>query len=525
MKTSQSTLRPALAWNASPKLKGVLSHLATRALESLGGAACYLYILDKDRSFIPIISEGSTPHQQEVFRATVLSPGTDALLKHILARPETLNLGQDTNTLGMAGSIVEKLQAQFAVATPLLVEDEIIGLLIVARGAPGGAFSVDELRQVEWLAAAMAPAIDNARQHDQTLERLAEAEAFHQITLAMMQKPGLEDALKVVCDEAMQMTASCGASLALIENNSWLRMAHCAGETPDKPGRLRINRSHLGRAINHRSEPLIINHSPGRPNFVPCLAVPLLVRGNTIGVLALFRQTDFTAEDARLMRIFAGQAAIAIDQAQLAGFFQEMALIEERHRLSRELHDSVNQLLYGITLYTEAAMRQMEQSNLETAHMYLENIKESGQAALKEMRMLIFGLRPSALNQMGLQSALIHRLKSVEEKLGLEYSLKWRVVSPLQSHVEEGLYGIAQEALNNVIRHAQARAVSIHLTENGQYLTMTIKDDGKGFDPQTVSTGGMGLKTMRERAARLNARLKIESQPNLGTRVNVEVVL
>jgi signal transduction histidine kinase len=524
-KTTQSSLQHVPAWNASPELKRALSHIALRLLESLGDAAFYLYGADKNRSFIPILSAGSAPNEQEVFLTTTLSPETDKLIHRMLARPMTLTFGSAPNTLRMAGSILERLQAQFAVAVPVLVEAELIGLLIVVHHAPDNDLSVDELRQVEWLAAAIAPAIQNTRKYYQTLERLAEAEALHQITLAIMQKPGLEDTLKTICDEAIKMATSCGASLALIENSSWLRMVHCAGETPDKPGRLRINRSHLGRAIHHRSEPVIINHSPERTDLFSRLVVPLLVKDSTIGILTLFRRTEFEAEDARLMCIFAGQAAIAIDQAQLTNFVHEMTLLEERHRLSRELHDSVNQLLYGITLYTEAALRQMEQSNLEATRTYLKNIKESGQAALKEMRMLIFGLRPSGLTQIGLQSSLSQRLKSVEEKLGLEYSLKWRVISPLESHIEEGLYGIAQEALNNVIRHAQARTVSIRLAESGRLLTMTIKDDGLGFDPGSVSTGGLGLETMRERAARLNARLRIESQPNMGTRIIVEVAL
>lgn len=524
-KTPQSSLQHVPAWNASPELKRALSHIATRLLELLGDSACYLYGADKNQSFIPILSVGSTPNEQEVFLTTTLSPETDRLLHGMLARPMTLTFGQASSTLRIAGSILERLQAQFAVAAPVLVEAELIGLLIVVHRTPGGNYSVDELRQIEWLAAAIAPAFQSTRQYYQTLGRLAEAEALHQITLAIMQKPGLEDTLKIICDEAMQLTASSGASLALIESSSWLRMVHCAGETPDKPGRLRINRSNLGRAIHHRSEPVIINHSPERSDFFSRLIIPLLVKGSTIGILTLFRRTDFEAEDARLMYIFSGQAAIAIDQAQLTSFVQEMTLLEERHRLSRELHDSVNQLLYGITLYAEAALRQMEQTNLEATRTYLANIKESGQAALKEMRMLIFGLRPSGLTQIGLQSSLNQRLKSVEEKLGLEYSLKWRVISPLESHIEEGLYGIVQEALNNVIRHARARTVSIRLVESGQHLTMTIKDDGLGFDPASVSTGGLGLKTMRERAAGLNARLRIESQPNMGTRVIVEVAL
>jgi signal transduction histidine kinase len=501
-----------------------LSPVAAEFIRTIDASACYFYLAGPGQSFSPFFTEGSAQTEQDLFFSRILSPQTDAMLHRMVASPTTLLFGQTSETRHTEGSILEELHSGSAVVAPVQGTRELIALLIVTRDGQPRSFSAAEIRQVEWLAAVISPAVENTMRYHQTRERLAEAEALHQITLSTMQKSDLDDVLKIICKESQQMTSACGASIALIENSTWIRVVCCTGETPDTLGRMRANRSHLGRAIYQRTEPLIINHSQERPDSFSRLAIPLLVKGSTTGLLTLFKKTDFIADDARLMRIFAGQAAIAIDHVQLTSFMQEMTILEERHRLSRELHDSVNQLLYGISLYTEAALRQMDQGNLEASRRYIKNIEESDHAALKEMRMLIFGLRPSSLSKMGLQATLSQRMKSVEEKLGLQTSLKWRVQSVLEPQVEEVLYGVAQEALNNIIRHAKAHNVSIRLAENERHLTMTVKDDGTGFDAEQ-SSGGMGLKTMRERAASLNARLKIDSQPDQGTRIIVEVDL
>jgi two-component system NarL family sensor kinase len=141
------------------------------------------------------------------------------------------------------------------------------------------------------------------------------------------------------------------------------------------------------------------------------------------------------------------------------------------------------------------------------------------------MRLLIFELRPKLLDQLGLQAALAQRLKSVEERLGLEAAFKWRVSAILDKKVEEALYGIAQEALNNVIKHSRAQNVTIHLVQSGQTLIMKIEDDGVGFDMARVGAGRMGLQTMQERAQSLNAELTLYAAPGQGTHITVEVKL
>jgi signal transduction histidine kinase len=153
----------------------------------------------------------------------------------------------------------------------------------------------------------------------------------------------------------------------------------------------------------------------------------------------------------------------------------------------------------------------------------LHNLEESTTEALKEMRLLIFELRRLFSDQAGLQGALTQRLRSVEEKLGLVTAFKWRVNITLGCKDREMLYGIAQEALNNVVKHAHAKNVTLHIIQSGHTVIMKIEDDGVGFDMGIKGKGGIGLRTMRERAEAQKASLTIQSAPGRGTSLTVEV--
>jgi signal transduction histidine kinase len=141
------------------------------------------------------------------------------------------------------------------------------------------------------------------------------------------------------------------------------------------------------------------------------------------------------------------------------------------------------------------------------------------------MRLLIFELRPSVLAENGLAAALQARLETVEGRAGLETTFRVEGADRrLAPEVEEGLYRISQEALNNALKHAQASHIQVHLRQNHSTVLLEIIDDGLGFDPSRArQQGGLGLRGMEERAARLGADLSVQSQPGAGTQVRVEV--
>jgi two-component system sensor histidine kinase ChiS len=206
----------------------------------------------------------------------------------------------------------------------------------------------------------------------------------------------------------------------------------------------------------------------------------------------------------------------------LRGRERERAVAEERNRLARELHDSVTQALYGVTLYSEAAAGHLAQGHTERAADHLRELQGTAQEALAEMRLLIFELRPPILEELGLVAALQARLQAVEGRAGLRTEFRTNLEGRLPPDLEEGLYRLAQEALNNALKHAQAEHIRVQLRKDGAGVMLEIVDDGAGFDPSTAGErGGMGLSAMAERAAELGARLEIESEAGRGTRVAV----
>jgi signal transduction histidine kinase/ligand-binding sensor domain-containing protein len=203
---------------------------------------------------------------------------------------------------------------------------------------------------------------------------------------------------------------------------------------------------------------------------------------------------------------------------------REKAVVAERDRLARELHDSVTQSLYGVTLYADAAARQLDTGQVPTATDNLRKLRRTAKEALGEMRLLIFELRPPILEHEGLVPALETRLEAVERRSGLETKLNVDGEGRLPPDVEEGLYRIALEALNNALRHAQARSVTISLRLGPQAAVLQIADDGVGFDLAAAQeSGGLGLRGMEERAEQLGGLLTVKSEPGIGTTVQVQV--
>lgn len=207
---------------------------------------------------------------------------------------------------------------------------------------------------------------------------------------------------------------------------------------------------------------------------------------------------------------------------EYAGQAEELATAKERNRLARELHDSVAQTLYGLTLQAEAASRQLKASQTEEVSSYLREIRESAQQTLQETRLLIFELRPPILEEEGLASALRARLESVESRSGLKAQIDLQEVGRLPNEIESGLYGISNEVLNNILKHAHASQVKVSLRKKTGKIVLEISDNGVGFDLDSAEGhGGLGIKGMRERAEQINGDLRISSGKN-GTQVSVE---
>ena len=203
---------------------------------------------------------------------------------------------------------------------------------------------------------------------------------------------------------------------------------------------------------------------------------------------------------------------------------EEAAVMEERSRLARELHDSVSQSLYSLTLFAETGRQLVEKGDLENLRICFSEIVSSSQVILKEMRLLMFDLRPAALEEEGLMGALQKRLDSVEQRSGVKSELHVDGEVKLTRELEEGLYRIAQEALNNSLKYSSAKKVMIHMTFKDETVEMIVSDDGVGFDSESILIkGGIGLTNMKERAAKLGGSLAVSSTPGKGTKITFKV--
>jgi PAS domain S-box-containing protein len=248
---------------------------------------------------------------------------------------------------------------------------------------------------------------------------------------------------------------------------------------------------------------------------------PLVARGESLGTINVYYPPDWKpAEDEEtFLGAVANQAAVAVQNTRLFSAAQGAAALQERQRLSRELHDSVSQALYGIALGSRTA-RTLLDRDPSSAVEPLEYVLSLAEAGLAEMRALIFELRPEALESEGLITALEKQAAALHARHEIRVNTELCDEEPAMSpETKEALYRIAQEAMQNTVKHAGAANVDLRLEQENGSVALEISDDGSGFDPSGSFPGHLGLRSMRERAAQIGGTLEIESAPGEGTRV------
>ncbi|MGD9093306.1 MAG: GAF domain-containing sensor histidine kinase [Anaerolineales bacterium] len=434
-----------------------------------------------------------------------------------------------------------RLQAGFPifdVTEGLLLSKEVI-LPIVQSSFPGDSF--EALEAITQLDTCLRRMIHRFEQlfseimHHQLLEetdkRLAESESLQRTTTALLQKLTLDEGLEIVCSEAQKLTGAAGSAVLLKEDEGWLRVAISTGEPLPALERLPVEDSLAGRVIQNGA-PSLVNDPANQvqayyrnPDLQALLVVPLRVEDISIGVIDVVNKPDgFTEEDIRIISLFADQAAIAIENTRLHQQAEQLAVVEERQRLARELHDSVTQSLYSVTLYADATRMALEADNMGVASENLNELHNMAREAMLDMRLLIFELHPPILEKEGLVAAIQTRLESVEARSGVKADFTVEGERRLPLYIEAELYRIAQEALNNVVKHAKAEFVGIDFQFHENYFRMKIWDNGVGFDPTSAAqSGGIGLRGIEERVQSINGKFFVDSSLGSGTSIIVEV--
>jgi signal transduction histidine kinase len=272
-------------------------------------------------------------------------------------------------------------------------------------------------------------------------------------------------------------------------------------------------------------DPEVDQSAPRLVEARAALYVPLLVRGRAAGVLVVYDKNGadprFSDTDMRVAEAFANRAVIALELSERVGREGTRALLEgqelERKRLARELHDETGQALTSILL----GLKQLEQ---RVGEQSLAPVRELVGSALENVRNLTIELRPPVLDDFGLGPALERLTSMVATRSGLDIQLGiGPPPTPLSPELETALYRIIQEALTNIVKHAEARSVSIVVTSREASVRAVIEDDGVGFDLAVVRAGALGLLGMRERVLLFGGSLDLQSAPGEGTTLVVEL--
>ena len=429
---------------------------------------------------------------------------------------------------------------------PLRAGEETLGLLQIAFSQPDKFFE-EHRRPLIAIAEMGGNALQRARAIA-TLEQLArdrmrDLTALYEVTTTTTQYLDTQIVLERVLEKALEVTGGDAGIIHLRddEERDTLRLAVQRGSIlPGLMNRVdaQLLSDSLWGQVMEQNEPLVVldvfsdvsmqtlRVSP--EGSLAYVGVPIHTKRRILGVLSVFVETiqRLAAEDIALLAAIADLIGAAMESAQLRQRAEEAAVMEERQRLARELHDSVTQLLYGLTLFAEAGRDSARAADPTQVQHYLGRLGETAQQALKEMRLLIFELHPPALTQAGLVGALRQRLEAVERRAGVETQLLVEKPLELPANVEASLYRIAEEALNNLLKHSAATRVTVRLGADEEGLVLEVTDNGQGFDLEAVRDhGGMGLVSMQERAEALGGSLRIVSAPGGGTSVKVIVPL
>jgi GAF domain-containing protein/HAMP domain-containing protein/anti-sigma regulatory factor (Ser/Thr protein kinase) len=476
------------------------------------------------------------------FEPRRLKIGQEGVTGWVAATGESLlvpDVSQEPRYVWLKGSATRS-----ELAVPIKVKGKVIGVLDIESDQIE-AFDGSDLLLLQSLANQAAIAMENARLFRAEQRRADQFRVISEVGRRITAILTVDELLEQMARLIREAFGYYGVGIGLIEGDEVVFKAG-AGAFWDvaqlhRSLRLKVGDEGLGGWVAANGKPLLVPDVSQEPRFyyVPQvkdtrseICVPLSAKGAVVGVLNAQsdRLNAFDQSDLVVLQALADQAAIAIETARLYEQAQQLAVMEERQRLARELHDAVTQTLFSASLIAEA-LPELWASDRNEGEQLLRELRQLNRGALAEMRTLLLELRPAALMESDLGD-LLHQLgEAVAGRTGVPVSVSVndRCTPPSEVHV--ALYRIAQEALNNVVKHAKASQVSIslHCTSNHadidkegrQRVELHVSDDGCGFVPDNTPPDRLGLGIIRERGHAIGATVQIESQPGQGTHVAV----
>ena len=497
--------------------------IARYAVHVLGVDRCLVGFYDLGgRGTLRQIHQYGFPTQQEALGEGEREELQQVVQRYMLASQTLVVSDAHTDDRPEVRALAARLGARSLISVPLVARDRRVGLIYLDTREPQHhSFSPQDRRILAAIADQAAAALDGARLYEAERRRGEQLRVLNAAGRQIAATPDLAELFTQVTATVREAFGYDAVRVGLIEGPELVFAA------TDAPDRVPLDKASLAAwVVQHGQARSTATPLPDGDGVRAALAVPLRTKERIVGALLAesTRATAFDDDDERTLASLGDRLGIAIENHRLHERALALAVVDERNRLARELHDSVTQSLFSMHLTIEATRTLLGRGDVAGAGQQLANLSERARETLAEMRALIHSLRPAEMEEQGLVAALTRWTERVRRENLLPVELRVEGTPALSEDEEQELFRIAQEALNNTVKHAAATHVTVQLTTGPAAVTLLVEDDGKGFDSGVPLRGNaFGTRGMRERAAILGGTFSIDSHPGGGTRVLVTV--
>jgi two-component system, NarL family, sensor histidine kinase DevS len=518
-----------LVLSAELSLPATLQRIVELAADISSARYGALGVLGPDGTITEFITTGITAQERAAIGHIPVGRGILGVLIDEAAPLRLRDLAADPRSVGFPPN---HPPMHSFLGAPVTARGRVFGNLYLTEKQGADQFDADDERALVLLAAQAGVAIENAHLYEEVADRARRLEAVRAITAAILADTDGAELLGLVVRHARGLVGADLATIAIPAGEGELVVEAADGVAADelRGAVFPVEGSVTGEVIR-TGKPVVLADAAADERVVqpvvgveigPALLVPLAARGRTFGALTVANSrggAPLREAAVQLVESFAQQAAVALEYARLQRELQRLAVLEDRERIAKELHDGAIQALFAVGMGLQGSAMLAGDSELRQR---IEGAVEELDRVIRDLRNYIFGLRPGILADRQLDEALQRLVEQFQQRSGVlaVAEIDPSVAAELAARAGD-VVQLAREALSNVSRHAEASTCRVSLYRAGEGAVLEIDDDGRGFDPAEATGAGQGLRNLRDRAAALGGHAEIHGVPAEGTRVRV----
>jgi len=529
---NERLLEAGLALSSELSLPVILQRIVDLAVDLTRARYGALGVLGSDGTITEFITTGVTEAERAAIGHIPVGRG---ILGVLIDDATPLRLREITEDPRSVGFPPNHPPMRSFLGAPVSARGQVFGNLYLTEKHDAEAFTDEDERALVMLAGQAAVAIENARLYEEAHDRARRLEAVREIATAILAGTNPDQVLGLVARHARELVGADLATLAVPAGPGELVVGAADGvHAAELAGTMFPIEGSVSGEVIRTGKTVVLADATGDQRvrqpalraggIGPALFAPLAVRGTVLGTLLVANAAGgrpFRAGDIQLTETFAEQAAVAVEHARLQQELDRLAVLEDRERIAKELHDGVIQALFAVGLGLQGSALLTRDPDLQRR---ISGAVEELDRVIGDLRNYIFGLRPGILADRQLDQALRRLGEELEQKTGVVTVVE---VDPAAAaalaETAAEVVQLAREAMSNVSRHAQATTCRVSLFRDQDVAVLEVDDDGRGFDPAQATGAGQGLHNLQERAAALGGRAEIHSVPGDGTKVRVTI--